>query len=285
MSINPANLAAGTYTSPVAITAAGATGSPVSVTITLVVQGTQPAGTITAVGNAGSFQPGFASATWVTIFGTNLSSNTYSWQASDFSNGLLPTSLDGVSVSINGIPAYVAYISPTQINVLAPDDPTMGPVPVLVTTAQQASNSLTVQKSQFCTCILHDWQWRVCGRAACELQLWWAAPNLPPGVTSNPAQPGETIQLYGTGSGPDESHRYLTDQLISHAIGIGESGSSDDWRRDGDRCLRRVSRIGPLSAQCYGAEPAQWGRESGGNDWRRLDTEWSLGHGAAVRTH
>jgi len=87
VSVNPANLAAATYTSSVQIAAAGATGSPASIAITLVVQGTQPAGNITAVSNAGSFQPSVASATWVSIFGTNLSAVTYTWQASDFVNG------------------------------------------------------------------------------------------------------------------------------------------------------------------------------------------------------
>ena len=41
--------------------------------------------------------------------------------ASDFVVNRLPTQLGGVSVSIDGKPAYVYYISPTQINVLAPD--------------------------------------------------------------------------------------------------------------------------------------------------------------------
>ena len=57
------------------------------------------------------------------------------WQASDIVNGALPTLLQGVSVTVNGLPAYVDYISPTQINALAPDDATLGPVPVQVTTA------------------------------------------------------------------------------------------------------------------------------------------------------
>ena len=89
--MNPANLAAGTYTSAVQVTAAGASGGPASIAITLVVQGSQQAPSITAVTNAASYQLGLASATWVSIFGTNLSTVTYTWQASDFVNGLLPT--------------------------------------------------------------------------------------------------------------------------------------------------------------------------------------------------
>ena len=41
----------------------------------------------------------------------------------------MPTSLDGVSVTIGGKPAYVSFISPGQLNVLAPDVPA-GPITV-----------------------------------------------------------------------------------------------------------------------------------------------------------
>ena len=149
ISINPANLAAGTYTSGVQIAAAGATGSPASIAIMLTVQGTQPPPSITAVANAGGFQTSLASATWVSIFGTNLSTVIYTWQNSDFVNGMLPTTLEGVSVTINGMPAFIDYISPTQINVLAPDDAATGPVQVQVTVAQQTSNSFSIAKNQF----------------------------------------------------------------------------------------------------------------------------------------
>jgi uncharacterized protein (TIGR03437 family) len=201
VSINPANLAAGTYTSAVQIAAAGASGSPASIAITLVVQGTQPAGNVTAVSNAGSFQPSVASAAWISIFGTNLSTVTYTWQASDFVNGLLPTSLEGVSVTINGLPAYIDYLSPTQINVLAPDDATTGPVQVQVTAAQQASNSVTVQKSQFAPAFFTIDNGAYVAALHADYTLVGSA-NLLPGVTTQPAQPGETILLYGTGFGP-----------------------------------------------------------------------------------
>jgi uncharacterized protein (TIGR03437 family) len=213
VSMNPVNLAAGTYTSSVQITAAGATDSPASIAITLVVQGTQPAGNITAVANAGSFQPSVASAAWVSIFGTNLSAVTYTWQASDFVNGLLPTSLQGVSVTINGLPAYIDYLSPTQINVLAPDDATTGPVQVQVTAAQQASNSVTVQKSQFAPAFFTIDNGAYVAALHADYTLVGSA-NLLPGVTTQPAQPGETILLYGTGFGP-ASPALPTAQLVT----------------------------------------------------------------------
>jgi uncharacterized protein (TIGR03437 family) len=70
--------------------------------------------------NAAGFQLGSAPYTFVTIFGNNLASTTRAWQTSDFVNGALPTQLDGVGVNVNGVPAYLSYVSPTQLNVLLP---------------------------------------------------------------------------------------------------------------------------------------------------------------------
>jgi uncharacterized protein (TIGR03437 family) len=200
VSVNPVNLAAGTYTGSVQIAAAGSTGSPAAVSVTLVVSGTQPAGAITGVENAASFRPGFTAGTWVSIFGTNLSQSTYTWQGSDFVNGLLPTSLQGVSATINGVAAYVGYVSPTQINVLAPDDATAGTVQVQVTAAQQTSNSFSAPKTQFAPAFFTMGGAYVAARHA-DYSLVGVA-NLLPGVTTTPAKPGETILIYGTGFGP-----------------------------------------------------------------------------------
>jgi uncharacterized protein (TIGR03437 family) len=71
-----------------------------------------------------TIQPG----EWVSVFGNSLSSSMLSW------TGNFPTSLGGTSVRINGKTAYFIYVSPTQINIQAPDDNATGSVPVVVTT-------------------------------------------------------------------------------------------------------------------------------------------------------
>ncbi len=70
--------------------------------------------------NSASFLAGIAPNSWITIFGTNLSPVTDTW-ANAIVNGNLPTLLDGVSVSVGGEPAYVYYVSPTQINAVTPN--------------------------------------------------------------------------------------------------------------------------------------------------------------------
>ena len=200
VSVSPAALSAGTYQGSIQIAAVGASNSPASVPVTLTVAPAQTAVAVTAVVNAGSYQPGIASGAWISIFGTNLAQSTYLWQASDIVNGALPTSLQGVSVTVNGLPAYVDYVSPTQINALAPDDDTLGPVPVQVTAAGVASNAVTVQKSLFAPAFLTFDGTHVAALHADYSPI--GAPNLLSGTVTTPAKPGEIILLYGVGFGP-----------------------------------------------------------------------------------
>jgi uncharacterized protein (TIGR03437 family) len=79
---------------------------------------------------------------WVSIYGTNLASSIVTW------NGNFPTSLGGTSVTINGKAAYLSFVSPTQINLQAPNDTATGSVPVVVTTAGGTATS-TVTLAQF----------------------------------------------------------------------------------------------------------------------------------------
>src|SRR5438270_11507308 len=93
------------------------------------------------VANAASGAAGVAPGAWIAIYGSNLSTTTRSLAASDVVNNSLPTSLDGVSVQINGKAAYLDYVSPAQVNVLAPADAATGSVSVTVTNGAGTSNS------------------------------------------------------------------------------------------------------------------------------------------------
>jgi uncharacterized protein (TIGR03437 family) len=82
--------------------------------------------------DAESARPSFVSGQYGAIYGSGLSNNTRTWNANtDFTGGVtagnpLPTSLDGVSVTVNGLAASVFSISPTQINFIAPTGLTGG---------------------------------------------------------------------------------------------------------------------------------------------------------------
>jgi len=150
--------------------------------------------------NAASFQGGIAAGSWITIFGTNLSPTTRTWANSDSTGNSLPTQLDGVSVAIDGKPAAVFFISPTQLNVQVPDDSGAGLVQVQVTAPGGSSDAVTAQLQQFAPGFF-----QINGTpyvAAVHLDgAYVGKANLIAGGNFRPAQPGETILVYGTGFG------------------------------------------------------------------------------------
>ena len=95
-------------------------------------------GIVPIYSSAATIQPG----SWLSIFGTNLATTTATW------NNDFPTTLGGTSVKINGKSAYLWYVSPTQINLQAPDDTTTGPASVVVTTSSGSVTS-TATLGQF----------------------------------------------------------------------------------------------------------------------------------------
>jgi uncharacterized protein (TIGR03437 family) len=159
--------------------------------------------TIAYVENAASYLPGFSQGSWVTITGVNLAGTTRIWTSADFNGPNLPTSLSQVSVTIDGKPAYVYFISPTQINVLAPADTAVGNVPVQVTYSGQTSNTLMAAESAFSSALFmfspQGGKYVAAVRASDGQYI--GPTTLYPGLTI-PANVGDTLELYGTGFGP-----------------------------------------------------------------------------------
>jgi len=75
---------------------------------------------LSATGIPGSVQDTIQSGSWVAIYGTDLTIFTRDWTGA-ITGDRLPTALSGVKVTIDGKPAAVYYISPTHINVQAPN--------------------------------------------------------------------------------------------------------------------------------------------------------------------
>ena len=155
---------------------------------------------IGGVADSASFRAGIASGSWVSIFGSGLSATTRSWQSADFQGTNLPMALDGVSVTINGKPAAVWYISPIQLNVQAPADTAAGPVQVQVTNSsnKQATGTATLQP--YAPAFWPEGKYA----AARHLDGVLVAPAGFFGASypSRPALPGETLEIYGSGFGP-----------------------------------------------------------------------------------
>lgn len=155
---------------------------------------------VSRVSNAASGAAAISPNQWVEIDGANLApaGDSRSWNASDFLNHQLPTQLDGVSVTVNGKPAYVSYISPSQVNILTPPDAISGSVPVQVTVNGTSGASFTAQAQGTSPAFF------VLGGsyvAATHVDGTLVGPaTLFPGA-STPAKPGETIVIYANGFG------------------------------------------------------------------------------------
>lgn len=144
---------------------------------------------------------GIASHSWVVIVGTNLAASTRTWDDAIVGQAL-PTSLAGASVKINNKAAAIYYASPTQLNVLAPQDDATGDVSVVVTTAAGESTPFTVRKAAaapaffapfaqgdrfYVTAVALDGA--LIGNKAVDTRV------------ARAARPGETILLFGSGFG------------------------------------------------------------------------------------
>ena len=152
---------------------------------------------IGSVVNGASFGNGLVSNSWATITGTNLATVTDTW-ANAIVNGKLPTTLDGVSVTVGFAPAYIYYVSPTQINFVVPPN-LSGSVPVTVTVSGQASASFTATASTYSPAFF---PWPGNQVVATRQDFTFAAKNGTFGVPTTPAAPGDVLILWGTGFGP-----------------------------------------------------------------------------------
>jgi uncharacterized protein (TIGR03437 family) len=172
-----------------------------SFTLTPAAAGNTPTISAGGVVSGASFQPGIVPGSWLTIQGTNLSPVAFDNWDKAIVNGNLPTSLDGVSVSVGGKPAFINVITPEQINMLAPDVGT-GPVPVTVTTPSGTSVAVTANVVAQAPAFFL-WQPGSQAVATRNSDASLAVKDGTfPGFTTVAAKPGDVLILWGTGFGP-----------------------------------------------------------------------------------
>jgi len=163
-----------------------------------------PALTGDAVSSATFATGPVAANSWVTVYGSNLSVTTRSWNETDFTNGSLPFSLDGVSVVLTlfGAPrlAYVGYVSPTQVNFLLPSDANATAYQVQVRNPAGITKQLPMTVAANAPQLLTVDGKYVAGAHADGTSIGKA--GLIPSTTTTPAAPGEMITFYATGCGP-----------------------------------------------------------------------------------
>jgi len=148
-------------------------------------QGTLPTVSTSGVVNAASFAPRISPGALATVFGSNFALTNAGAQAP------LPTSVESVSVSVNGQLAPVLYVTPNQVNFQVPWETALGPATVTVAVNGGASNAVTVNVLGAAPGLFS----MSSGQAIVQNSDYTL--NSP----SNPAKVGSTIIAYLSGSG------------------------------------------------------------------------------------
>jgi uncharacterized protein (TIGR03437 family) len=198
-----ATIPAGVSGGPAAVifSSAGQT-SQQGVTLAIAGSATGSVPAITSTVTAGGF-PDIAQNDWIQINGTNLAPasvgpNGMTWNdAPDFALGKMPAQLAGVSVTVNGKPAFVYFVSGTQVNVLSPLDSSIGPVQIVVTNGGTPSAPFTANMRSAAPSFPFFGTNYV---AATHLDYSLLGPTSL-GSAFTPASPGETVVLYAFGFG------------------------------------------------------------------------------------
>jgi uncharacterized protein (TIGR03437 family) len=172
---------------------------------------------VKTVANAFGGSSTIAPNTWVIVKGSALAQGSRTWQGSDFVGNGMPVALDGVSVTMNGQPTYLYYISPSQLNILTPPDLGLGPLQVQVTANGAVSAAFTVQAQQYSPSFFVFDASHVTGTHADGSLL--GPTGLYPG-SSTPAKPNETVILYGNGFGPTSSVVVSGDMVQSGSLPV-----------------------------------------------------------------
>jgi len=152
-----------------------------------------------------TYIPGVSPGGWISIFGSNLANAAQSW--SPAAGQPLPTSLGGVTVTVDGIAAPLAYVSPGLVNALTPSAAPQGQVPIVLTNQGLTASTYAAQSTPILAAIYCN---PVPGASPVRYSVTAVDPvsgellgssAVDPRV-ARAVHPGDTIDLYAVGLGP-----------------------------------------------------------------------------------
>jgi uncharacterized protein (TIGR03437 family) len=190
----------------------GAVGMTIGGTITGPVNGTfdttpviNTGGIVTAT-EYGGFST-IAPATFIEIYGLNLST-TFDLDWSNAFNGTqAPTSLGGTTATVGGLPAYVQFVSPHQVNLLVPSQVALGQQQVVVTTIGGSSVATSVTVDAIAPGMLAPPAFKGSADQYVfalfpDYMTYVLPPGIEPGLPTQRAKPGDVLIFCGLGFGP-----------------------------------------------------------------------------------
>jgi uncharacterized protein (TIGR03437 family) len=138
--------------------------------------------------NAASSQPSIAPGSLISIYGSSLASANGS-----AANVPLPQALSGTSVTVDGTPVPLLFVSPTQINAQVPYEAKTGDVKVIVKSGSAQSLPVDIQVQPTGPGVLTV----LPTNHALVVNVDDGSPN----STQSPAKPGHYVTAYLTGQG------------------------------------------------------------------------------------
>ena len=214
--VNPAGLAAGTYTGTVSVSSSSASNSPQTINVALTVT-TPVIPQVTSVLNGASGAPSVAVPGLIfTIRGTDLGESAP--VEGSISGGAYGTTLGGVRVLFDGIPAPLLYVSSTQINGVMPFE-LYGrfSTRMVVEARSQRSREIELRVADSAPGLFTI---NSSGSGPGAILNQNSSVNFP----QNPADRGSVIVLYGTGHGqtnpPSITGRIATQVAIPLAFPV-----------------------------------------------------------------
>ncbi len=148
-----------------------------------------------SVVNAASYLGGIAPGALAVLYGSNLANGTY--QNVIGSDGNFVKTLNGVTVTVNGVAAPLVYVSPTQINFQMPwEIPTTTAANIVVTngTSASAAETITVAATASPSMFFADYTNGI---------AWMTSPDC--ATLQCTARSGGVYQLWANGLGPKNS--------------------------------------------------------------------------------
>jgi uncharacterized protein (TIGR03437 family) len=162
----------------------------------------------------------YAPNSFITIYGERLSYVTRAMSPDDLRAGMLPTVLigTGVQVLINHIPTNSYYVSPTQVNVLAPVSLATGPATIQLVNNGLAGPAIDIVLDQVAPAMF-----QLNGNLvlAAHLDGTVITPEAP-------ARRGEVVVIYATGLGPTVPPA-IPNRLPTGAAGIARLAEFAVW--------------------------------------------------------
>jgi uncharacterized protein (TIGR03437 family) len=158
----------------------------------------------------------------VTIGGTNLASPSEIWNLNGVQD--LPLALGDATVTFNGAPAALLYVSPTQINALVPASVAPGKVQVVAQVNGVSSSPFTItaqaaQPAVYAPPNTDGSTFFVTAALAGTATLVGNSATDP--RVARPVYPGDTLDLYMIGLGVTlDPSKFITDQVFSGAFPV-----------------------------------------------------------------